>query len=358
MIRIPPRQYAGTERVVAALGEGLHRRGHQVTLFASGDSEVPYDLVPLVPRALWEVGEYAQPEARLAATVELVAARADQFDLIHSHLDTSGLPLTDLTSVPILTTVHARLDVDSKPACLRAYPHAPLVAISASQRRWFPENNWVATIHHGLPFGTTPDPSGGDYLLVVGRATREKGVAEAIELARRTRRPLVVAAKAQDPTELRFVSDVIQPAVERGGVEFVGEVSSVERDRLIAGAFATLMLGAWPEPFGLVAIESMAVGTPVVARRAGALPELIEHGRDGFLVDDLDEALFALELVPGLNRAALKARTRERFSVDRMVEAYEAVYARLASGSPSAGAWKHRGDPGGARAVDSRAHSP
>jgi glycosyltransferase involved in cell wall biosynthesis len=330
MLQIPPRRYAGTERVVAALGDELHRRGHEVTLFASGDSVVDYELVPTVARALWPAGVRGDISRFLDATVGLVEAAVGRFDIVHSHLETAGLALTRAGRTPVLSTFHGRLDTGDTPTILGRYHDAPLVAISASQRRWFPGNRWVATIPHGLPSPAARAQAGhGDYLALVGRATREKGIAEAIELAGRSGRKLVLAAKAHDLEELGFVGSVIQPAVQRGIVDFLGEVSAPERDEVLAGAFATLMLGAWPEPFGLVAIESMARGTPVIARRAGALPEIIEHGVDGFLVDDLDEAMFALEKIPSLDRLRIGVRTRHRFSVERMTDDYEHVYRAL-----------------------------
>lgn len=334
MVAIPPRGYAGTERVVAALGDELHRRGHVVTLFASGDSEVDYELVPTVARALWPAGVRGDIRSWLHATVDLVGGALERFDVVHSHIETLGLPLSQRGRTPVLSTFHGRLDTGDTPTTLRRYPDAPLVAISASQRRWFPLNRWVATIPHGLPFSAARLPvRPGAHLALVGRATREKGITEAIELASRSGRKLVLAAKAHEFEEREFVRSVIEPAVQRGFVDFLGEVSGRQRDEVLGGAFATLMLGAWPEPFGLVAIESMAVGTPVIARRAGALSEIIEHGVDGFLVDDLDEAMFALSLIPTLDRSQIGLRTRRRFSVERMTDEYEQVYRALIYGS-------------------------
>jgi glycosyltransferase involved in cell wall biosynthesis len=213
-----------------------------------------------------------------------------------------------------------------------AFGKAPLVAISDSQRRWHPDANWVATVPHGLPlrempFGAEP----GDYLVVVGRATPEKGIAEAIEVATASRLPLRIAAKALDPAERTYIDTYVTPELG-DGVEFLGELGPDERDPLLAGALATLMLGAWPEPFGLVAIESLAAGTPVIARRAGALPEIVEHGVDGFLVDDLSEARLAVTLVAGLDRARIRERAIARFDVERMVSDYERLYRMLVDG--------------------------
>jgi glycosyltransferase involved in cell wall biosynthesis len=329
MVRVPPLRYAGTERVVAALGLELHRRGHDVTLIGPGDSDVPYRVLPTVPRALWLTGFRGDPAPYLQQTVDLVASHRDQFDVVHSHLEEWLLPLADEPGVPILTTFHGRLDLPPVERAIAGHPCAPLVAISASQRRWYPTARWVATIPHGLPF---PDASVIDRpqrrLALVGRATHEKGIAEAIAVAGTTGLRLVIAAKAHAADELAFVEDVIRPAVAAGTAEFLGEVTGAERDDLLRSSMATLMLGGWPEPFGLVAIESLAVGTPVIGRRAGALPEIVEHGVDGFLVDDVKEAVFALQRVPALDRASIALRTRERFSTARMADRYEDAYAR------------------------------
>ena len=251
------------------------------------------------------------------------------FDVIHSHVDIMSLALARLAPVPVVTTFHSRLDLAGSFEAVRAFGSAPLVAISASQRRWHPDGNWVATIPHGLPLRQMPfGPRPGEYLAVVGRATQEKGIAEAIDVARSASIPLKIAAKALEPKELEYVERYIRPAIGHG-VEFLGEVGPAERDPLLAGALATLMIGAWPEPFGLVAIESLATGTPVIARRAGALPEIIEHGVDGYLVDDLDEARLAVTLVGELDRERIRRRAIERFDAPRMVADYERLYRRL-----------------------------
>jgi len=330
MLSIPPATYAGTERVVASLIEELCQRGHDVTLFAAGDSQVDCELVPVVAQSLWST-EYRGPVGPfIQVALSRLWEQHERFDLIHSHVETDGFLFARHCPTPVVTTLHGRLDVAGIPHLLAEFTDVPLVAISQSQRRFSPDNNWVATIHHGLdlvraPWRDTP----GDYLCLVGRVTPEKGVAEAIELAERVQMPLKIAAKVYDPHEQDHFAEVVQPAIDRGGVEFLGEVGQDERDGLLTGARATLMLGAWPEPFGLVAIESMATGTPVIARRAGALTETIEHGVDGFLVDDLDEAALAVEKVVELDRTEIRRRALERFSQARMVDEYEAVYRRL-----------------------------
>jgi glycosyltransferase involved in cell wall biosynthesis len=330
VLPLPPPMYAGTERIVSSLVLGLHERGHHVTVFAPGDSDLPCEVVPTVPRALWSDG-YMQ-DASLYHQIAVAKAwdMADRFDVIHSHVDTHGFLFAAHSPVPVVTTLHRRLDVGGAADLIDALSTIPLVAISESQRRWNPDANWVATIHHGLDFSSTPHGTRpGDYLLLVGRVTREKGVEEAIELAQRTRRRLVIAAKAHQPDERALLESAVRPAIEAGIVDWRGEVDTTARDRLMVDALATLMLGAWPEPFGLVAIESMATGTPVIGRRAGALTETIQHGVNGFLVDDLDEAALAVSRVGRLDRAAIARSTREAFAVDRMVVEYESVYRRL-----------------------------
>lgn len=335
MIPIPPPAYAGTERIVAVIAEELDRRGHDVTLLASGDSRSPGKLIPIVEESLWKQNqEGGMPWYQLAAAVAW--REQSRFDIIHSHIEGAGFLMARYGDVPILSTMHGRLDVDGMPELLGEFSDVPLVAISESQRRWFPEANWVATVHHGLPLASMPfSEVPGDYLMLVGRITPEKGVAEAIELSRLTGLPLRIAAKVANPLEEEYFREVVEPALGDNGIEFVGEVGPAERDPLLAGALATLMLGAWPEPFGLVAIESLGTGTPVIARRAGALTETIEHGVDGFLVDDVAEAALAVEKVRDLDRAAIRERALERFSASRMVDEYEAIYRQLvAEGRP------------------------
>ena len=327
---VPPPAYAGTERIVAVLARGLHERGHDVTLFAPGDSNVPYRLVPTIPEALWRSEDPGDVVAYFGLTMAKAAAQADRFDIIHSHLDAAGILMSRLVPTPVIATLHGRLDIDGVSALIDALPDIPLVSISDSQRRWNEGAHWIATIHHGLDFSTTPmGHAAGDYLLLVGRVTHEKGVVEGIEVARRTGRRLVMAAKVRHASERELFERVVRPAIDEGVVDWRGEVETGVRDELMAGAMATLMLGGWPEPFGLVAIESMATGTPVIARRAGAYTETVEHGRTGFLVDDVDEAVLALGRIPGLDRSGVANRARTRFSADRMVDAYLDAYAAV-----------------------------
>jgi glycosyltransferase involved in cell wall biosynthesis len=329
VVKIPPERYAGTERVVAALADGLVARGHHVILFASGDSTAGSETVPVIPRAAW-TGRWSGENSAYAMLSAMAALeRANDVDLFHSHLDVMGLPLARLSPVPVLSTFHSRLDVPGLFEAMREFRDAPLIAISDSQRRWHPEGNWLATVPHGLPLDTVPfSARPGEYLVVVGRASPDKGITESIEVAEAVSMPLRIAAKAIDQAEVEYVEAHIRPAIGNG-VEYLGEIGAGDRDPLLAGALATLMLGAWPEPFGLVAIESLATGTPIIARRAGALPEIIEHGVDGFLVDDLSEARLAVGLAGDLDRRRIRERALARFGVDRMVSAYERLYFSL-----------------------------
>lgn len=327
MVPVPPVAYGGTERVVAALATELVKRGHDVTVFASGDSTVDARLRPVVERALWRTGYRGDLSAYMLRAVARCWAEADRFDIVHSHVESFGFPFARYAPVPVVTTLHGRLDVAGMPALLDEFSDIPLVAISESQKRWAPDANWVGVVPNGLPLEHMPISRDiDDSLLFVGRIAREKGVAESIELARRVGIPLKIVAKAHDAAEIELLDRVVRPAVAAGGVEFLGELPPSARDPLYASARATLMLGSWPEPFGLVAIESLATGTPVIARRAGALPEIIEHGIDGYLVDDLDEAEHAVRLLDRLDRARIRRRAIARFSADRMADGYLAVY--------------------------------
>jgi glycosyltransferase involved in cell wall biosynthesis len=336
LVRIPPRGYAGTERVVDALAVGLHERGHQVTVLASGDSDLPCEVVPVVPHSLWDRGVRGDTSAYLEMSVAMAWDRHDQFDVIHSHVEQAGFLMARHCATPVITTLHKRIDVGGVAELIDLMPDVPLIAISESQRRWNPGADWVATIHHGLDFSATPSsPFGGDYLLLIGRVSPEKGVSEAIDVARRTGHRLVIAAKAAEPDELEMFDKVVRPAIDAGVVDWRGEIGGEERDRLMAGALATLMLGAWPEPFGLVAIESMATGTPVIARRAGGVTETIIHGETGFLVDDAHEAVLAVARLAGLRRERIAAYARGRFSADRMTAMYEQAFVSLLNRSTS-----------------------
>jgi len=331
VVRLPPAGYAGTERIVAALAVHLHERGHRVTVFASGDSDLPCEVVPVVPEAVWARGVRGDTSAYRDMSVAMAWEQHERFDIIHAHVEHAAFLMAHHCPTPVVSTLHQRLDKGGVAQLIDRLPDIPLIAISDSQRRWNPDANWVATVHHGLDFDHTPTSrTGGDYLLLVGRLSREKGVEEAIEVARGTGRRLVMAMKnPAEPEEAEMRRTVVAPAIDEGIVDWRGEVSGDERDRLMAGAFATLMLGGWPEPFGLVAIESMATGTPVIARRAGGVTETVQHGETGFLVDDVQEAILAVDRVGRLRRERISAYARGRFSAARMTTMYEQAYATV-----------------------------
>lgn len=332
VLPVPPLGYAGTERVIATLVDELHARGHEVTLFGAGDSSVPCELHAVVEKSLWASGYMESGRDYLDLVVAAAWERASEFDILHSHLEGAAFLLARHGPTPLVTTFHGRLDEPGMPERLAAFPEIPLISISDSQRRWAPTANWIATVHHGLLRPETPfSPSHGSYLLFVGRIAPEKGIGDAVELARAVGLPLKVAAKVREPIEEELFAELVRPAIDDGVVEYLGELDPTARDAVLAGALATVMLGSWPEPFGLVAIESMATGTPVIARRAGALTETVSHGTTGFLVDDLTEAALAVRQTAELDRQEIRRVAMDRFSPKRMVDAYERVYDRVIS---------------------------
>lgn len=325
---VPPAGYGGTERVVAALTAELVRRGHQVTVFASGDSDVPCELIPTVPVALRTTGFSGDPVGFFANTALQVLARIDAFDVVHSHLDFAGLVMAARSPRPVVTTFHGRLDLPFAASAL-ALAGPGLVAISQAQAASHPDVPWAGVVHNGLDLSAAPfERQRSDDLVFVGRITPEKGVVEAIEIARQTGRPLKIAAKIGPSADERdYAETVFRPAMTRADCEFLGELSGTDRDRLLASCYALMMPGDWPEPFGLTAIEALACGAPVVARRAGALPEIVRPGIDGFLADDTAEMAAQLDAVAHLDRWAIRMSVLERFSAARMADGYEAVYA-------------------------------
>lgn len=335
--RVPPSAYGGTERIVHELTTELVARGHEVTVFASGDSDVPCRLVPTVETALRPAGAEADPGGDYSRTIEMVLDRQDEFDVIHSHLEWWSIPLARASRVPVASTFHGRLD---QPWAAWAFAAPPdgLVAISNHQASTHPSVPW-SIVHNGLTLADAPfvdEP--GDAFCFVGRVDPEKGILDAMEVARRTGRPLRIAAKVGNKEHQRaYYENVFKPALARGprSTEYLGELGPLERDQLFAESYATLMPGAWPEPFGLVCIESLACGTPVLARRVGGLPEILREGVDGFFGDDTLALAFFSDRVALLDRRAIRERVIDRFSAAHMTDRYEQVYERLAAAAPA-----------------------
>ena len=330
-ISVPPKLSGGTERVVSYLTEELVAQGHEVTLFASGDSETRAKLVSVCPQALWHSGNDVEPQPHFERMMELVFEDVSRFDVLHFHTETRQFPFLRSQPCPNVTTWHGSLALWPKPF-FDEYKSAPLISISDNQRLQRLEANWQATIYHGLPrdlYTFRKEP--GDYLAFIGRPSIEKRLDRAIHIACRAKMKLKVAARInpQDQYYKQHVEPLLDEARDR--VEFVGEVGGREKDEFLGKAHALLFPIDWPEPFGLVMIESLACGTPVIAWRNGSVPELIDDGRTGFIVESLDEAARAVARVSSLNRETCHQVFEERFDAARMAHEYVEVYQRLAS---------------------------
>jgi glycosyltransferase involved in cell wall biosynthesis len=327
---VPPRLYGGTERVVSSLTEELVRRGHDVTLFASGDSSTSARLVACCRRALRLDPSCEDDVIHHVLMLERVRQLANSFDVLHFHLDYLHLPLVRSQPVAHVTTMHGRLDRGDLGSLLGEVGDVPLVSISDSQRRPLPWANWQGTVYHGLPaMLRAPRARPGEYLAFLGRVSPEKRVDRAVEVARRVGLRLRVAAKVADKDRAYF--DSLAPLFRESFVDFVGEVGEQGKGELLGNAYALLFPIDWPEPFGLVMIEAMACGTPVVAWRCGSVPEVVDEGVTGFIVESTEEAVAVLrDKVPTFDRVRCARVARERFSVRRMTSAYERIYERQA----------------------------
>ena len=330
---VPPKLYGGTERVVSYLTEELVRQGHQVTLFASGDSVSQARLVAPCPRSLRLDKHCIDQLAHHMVLLEHVFQQASAFDLIHFHIDYLHFPLSVRQYIPTVTTLHGRLDLPDLVPVYQMFPTIPVVSISDSQRAPLPGLNWLGTAYHGLPedlytFRETP----GTYLAFLGRIAPEKGVDQAIAIAQQAGMPLKIAAKV-DRADREYFRDVVQPLLKQHAlVEYVGEVGEVEKDTFLGEAYALLFPIDWPEPFGLVMIEALACGTPVIAYSRGAVPEVLESGVTGWIVADMAEAVQAVARVPAISRAHCRRVFEERFSACRMAQDYLRIYNKLLGG--------------------------
>jgi glycosyltransferase involved in cell wall biosynthesis len=326
---VPPKLYGGTERVIAWLIEELVELGHDVTLFASGDSKTSANLVPAWPRALRLGRPRTDPTIPQTALLEAIARQANQFDVIHAHTDWLHLPLLTRLGVPCVTTLHGRLDLPGLPDVIRKFPQATFISISDNQRKPLPEANWLDTIYHGLPvLSLNPTYKRGTYLAFLGRLTAEKGPEAAIRIARAAGMPLRIAAKLPRG-ERGYFKERLEPQIDGRQVELTGEVNDKAKEQFLAGAAALLFPIDWPEPFGLVMIEAMACGTPVIAFRSGSVPELIDQGVTGFIVESEDDAIAAIKRLAELDRRAVRTRFEARFSAKRMAKDYVRSYETL-----------------------------
>jgi len=324
---VPPKLYGGTERVVSYLTEALVEGGHDVTLFASGDSETSARLVPCCAKAL-RLNNYACKDqlAHHFVMLEEVLERADQFDIIHFHVDYMHFPLCKLSGLAHISTLHGRLDSPDLVPLYRKYKNMPLTSISLNQRKPLSWANWLGNVYHGLPVGLLPLGDGrGKYLAFLGRISPEKRVDRAIEIATKLGMPLKIAAKV-DPADRAYYEREIKPLLNTPNVEFVGEINEQQKGEFLGNAYAYLFPIDWPEPFGLTMIESMACGTPTIAFNCGSVPEVITNGVSGFIVDTMDEAVNAVQQAATFDRAACRAEFMERFSAPQMAQQYAKLY--------------------------------
>jgi glycosyltransferase involved in cell wall biosynthesis len=327
---VPPKLYGGTERVVATLTDELVQQGHDVTLFASGDSRTKATLVPLAPQAL-RLAKSADPLALHLLLVEHVAQRAEEFDVIHYHIAPLHFSTARRMTTPHVTTLHGRLDLPELPGLYGEFSDLPLVSVSDAQRGPLPHQNWVGTVYHGLPMRELRFGRGeGKYLAFLGRISPEKRVDRAIEIAKACGCPLKIAAKV-DPADQVYFDREIQPLLDHPLIEYCGEITEGQKGAFLGGASALLFPIDWPEPFGLVMIEAMACGTPVVAIRGGSVPEVIDHGVTGFICDDLDQAIEATRQIQTIDRRTCRRTFENRFTAARMAEEYIQLYRRLAA---------------------------
>jgi glycosyltransferase involved in cell wall biosynthesis len=328
---IPPKLYGGTERVVSWLTEELIALGHDVTLYASGDSITAARLDAIWPRALRLDGSVRDPNALHMAMLERVFQRAGDFDFLHFHLDYYPFSLFARQPTPFVTTLHGRLDLPEHQPVFDTFSSIPVVSISSAQRRPLPQANWVRTVHHGLPEKLLmPKPIKPSYFAFLGRIAPEKGADRAIRIAQHCGVKLKIAAKV-DRADREYYDEQIEPMIKASNTEYIGEISDKEKSEFLSGAMALLVPIDWPEPFGLVMIEAMACGTPVIAYNRGSVPEIIDEGLTGFVVEDENGAIGAVDRLEQLSRERIRKHFEKRFTARRMAQDYLAVYRTLAA---------------------------
>lgn len=326
---VPPKLYGGTERVVHNLTEELIARGHEVTLFASGDSNTKAKLVPACKNALRLDADCIDPFVHHFTLMEMVEKQAHDFDIIHSHIDYLYFPIMRRSQHTYLTTLHGRLDIPELEPLFREFSEIPLVSISDSQRRPVSDSNWQGTVYHGLPLDMYHfNKKGGDYLVFVGRVSPEKRVDRAIEIAKKAGIEIKIAAKV-DKADKDYFESKIKDMLDHPLVEFIGEVGEKEKEELLGNALGLIYPIDWPEPFGLAMIESMACGTPVIAYSCGSVPEVVDEGKTGFVVNSQREAVAAVKNLQSLDRKVCRNVFEKRFSVQRMADDYLMIYESM-----------------------------
>jgi glycosyltransferase involved in cell wall biosynthesis len=329
---VPPKLYGGTERVVSYLTEELVRQGHEVTLFASGDSVTSANLIPIVPHALRLSKECGDPLTHHLLAAEKVAQRSGDFDVVHFHIDYLHFPLSRRSSDAHVTTLHGRLDIPDLVPLYQEYVDMPVVSISNAQRAPIPWANWQGTVYHGLPERLYRfRAEHGRYLAFLGRISPEKRVDRAIDIARRAGLPLKIAAKV-DKADLDYFKAEIEPLLAQRHVDFIGEIDEAQKNDFLGRAIALLFPIDWSEPFGLVMIESMACGTPVIAFRRGSVEEVMVPGRSGFICATIDEAVEAVHKLKKVDRVECRRVFEERYTVTRMARDYAEIYRRVKDG--------------------------
>ena len=329
---VPPRRYGGTERVVHWLTEELVAMGHEVTLFAAGDSQTNARLVAARDRAARFVSNFEVNGAPYMRMLEMVRREAREFDVLHFHIDFWPLSLFSRQATPFLTTLHGRMDQDWVQGIYGMFPETHLVSISDSQRQPAPNLGWLATVLHGMPrdlLRPAGEPRG--YLAFLGRMSPEKGIADALAIARAADMPIKIAAKIGEEDRLWYEAE-IAPHLGEPGVDYVGEIEDGQKSEFLSGAAAVLLPIAWPEPFGLVMIEAMACGCPTIAYRRGSVPEVLEEGVTGCIVGNVAEAVAAIPRATALDRAAIRAEFERHWTARRMAEEYVGLYQRLSAG--------------------------
>jgi glycosyltransferase involved in cell wall biosynthesis len=333
---VPPQYYGGTERVVSYLTEELVRQGHEVTLYASGDSVTRARLIATCPQALRLSKTCIDALPHHLVMLERVLQDAPHFDIIHFHTDYLHFPLSRRYTTPRVTTFHGRLDLPDLVPLYREFREMPVVSISDAQRQPVPWLNWQGTVYHGLPenlYTLCDEP--GTYLAFIGRISPEKRVDRAIEIAKRLDMPLKIAAKV-DASDRQYFANVVRPLLRHPLVEYIGEIGEGDKDVFLGHAYALLFPIDWPEPFGLAMIEAMACGTPIVAFRRGSVKEVVDDGVTGFIVDSVEDAVRAVEKVTSLSRKRCREVFQERFSAGRMAEDYFTIYRQLVGGKAEA----------------------